>query len=592
MSKLTDDYTRQLIDLVIIDIDQCANIYGLNDGIVSFCQASAGDGQECVNSFHTCQDKANYIKGAPAQLKTCNLNTIPFPGEDIYEPILEVSTPSPTEIDDNKTIKARLKFTMVNSAADSLAMELLPAGDRYARNKSSFSGTRLRKLLSRHPNLKGRPVRRYLGALGDSLATFMQNQVFTGVIYDFKQGTNGDIMLEAEDLLAKLEETFIPPKSEIKLVADITISDVQLTVSDASILPAPPNYIFMDKELIKYEGKNDTTGVLSTLTRGAENTTAKEHSANSKIQECQFWDFQSPFDIMQSILTIAGYSASDIDTDAFDFWKDYPETDINYGAIFEVPTKASALYFELIRTIDGSSWVGEDLKITVRRNIQNQPGRVYTDITESGNIKIDTQKVDKNLKGLRTRATMAWDRLIGEKPGELDSYNRANQFVDADAESSLDLDEVLEDTIFSNFIKQGDTAEENIQTYVNRVLSRRIISRNSIRELIDFNVEIRDYQIKTGEWVEVTTDAIEDSSGAGLDQVKFQVMRRTERGPEIGLKVLRIPESLVGFWGTEEMDGLEMADATAAQKEYAFWANDDGKVPDGSQPGAGPYTWY
>jgi hypothetical protein len=564
MSQLTEKFTRQRITLLIIKLDRCANVYGVNDGVTSFCTASKLPGDECFNSFHTCQDKDGYVK-TTEDWKICTKGVAPFPGVEYWEPILEKVTLTPTEILESKTAKARLKFRLLNYKADTVSSELKAGGDLYARNRSTISGTRLRKQLERHPNLKGRLVEQYEGALGDSLATFMANQTFQGNLWDFDQDVNGNVSAESEDLLTKMEDKAneIPPRVEGKLVNDISSADLSLTLDAPTEYPAAPNYLFLGSgesgELIKYGAKDDVTGIFSSLSRGQENTLASEFSQGEKVKRVQWWPFQNPFDIALDILD---------------------------------KTKANILYNELMQPLDVSTWVAEDLTITVKRNV-NIPGEVVPELSEAGNIWKDTQKVDLNDKAIINSASIAWNHIPGRNHKEELSYTRGNIFANTDSISANDTDEVLLEPMLSRFIRFGDVAEELVEEWVAKALRRYVIRRLRRRHIIDFKVEFKDFERKTGENIGLTTDKIEDITGQGLSGSLFMLIRRAPGASDIALRAIKEPEISYGVWAPEELDGVEYANATALQKRtYGAWANENKRIPDGSPYDAEGNVWY
>lgn len=592
-SQLTSKFSRQRITLLTIQVDKCANIYGIDDGVTTFCTATKLAGDECYNSFHTCQDKANYVK-TTEDWKICTKDTTPFPGGDVYEPILDKVTRTPTEIIETKTAKAVLKFRLLNSKAVTVASELLPLGDPYVRNRSAIEGTRLRKFLTRHQNLKGRLVKEYEGALGDTFAEY--DQTFEGNLWDFSQDVNGNVSGETEDLLTKMEDTDIPPRVEGKLVNAISTTDTSMTLDNPTAYPDAPNYIFMGTgetgELIKYISKSNTTGVCDiTGGRGQEGTIAGEWDIGEKIKRVQWWPFQNPFDIALDILDKAGLTPF-VNTSSFTEAKNTPEVDVNHSAFITEPTRARILYDELMQPLDVSTWVAEDLTVNVKRNV-NIPGETVPAITEDSNIWKDTQKVNLNDAAIRNTATLAWMHTPGRKPQDELSYSRGNIYADGNSISANDRNEVLLEAMTSRFIRFGDTAEEEVEAWVAKALRRYIRRRVIRRPIIDFNVEFKDFELKTGENVELTTDKIEDILGAGLYGSLFMLMRRESGKTAIAIRAIAEPEIAYGVWAPDRLEGVSFADATEEDKRsYGAWADENGRIPDGSAYGAQGKVYY
>ena len=51
------EFERVPVTVLELDLDRCANTYG-----VLPCTASGGPGEECYNTWQSCQDKPNYVK--------------------------------------------------------------------------------------------------------------------------------------------------------------------------------------------------------------------------------------------------------------------------------------------------------------------------------------------------------------------------------------------------------------------------------------------------------------------------------------------------------------------------------------------------
>ena len=74
---------------------------------------------------------------------------------------------------------------------------------------------------------------------------------------------------------------------ETAMTADATAMNVS-TTTDPPFVSA--GYVMVDNEIIKYSGKTPTS--FTGLQRGALDTVATTHSADSKVREIRYWDFQ------------------------------------------------------------------------------------------------------------------------------------------------------------------------------------------------------------------------------------------------------------------------------------------------------------
>lgn len=549
--------SRTPVTLVIITLDYCARIFG-----TSPCTAT---GTPCYNTFPTCKDKTNYNKTTKDYKFTSADAPLPFKTGE--RPYLSKVTYLPTEIKDNLTINARASVEMYDEPDTDIGI------DPYVSQRSSIQGTFWKKLLTRNPNYKGREVKIYEGFLGLAEADFQQKWI--GVIENITLGKD-TVKIEIKDLLKKLSDIEVPPKLDIKLVTDIDAAITTITLTTVSGLDAP-GYIRIGDEIIYYTTKNETTNQISGCTRGYFSTTAAEHNANDKVQKVRYYAPANPFDILKEmLLTDAEIGASYVDSTAFDYWRDWPGGEVNFSAIVSEPTKLDKLYFEIVDLIDCKSWVAEDLKITIRRNIPNEPGRSYHNLTDEANIIHDSASVDLNEKSRITRVLLYWDKTTLGKVDEVMEYSRIDIAVDADAESANEYNEVIEKKFFCRWLRSGYIQEETLARFIKVFIMRQVRRYRDAMPIITLDLEMKDSDIKTGDFAKISTDELLMTDGNPLDKAIFQIIKRDFKGQKINLKVLKFPSRKVALFAPSGTPAY--TSATEAQKEYAFFTGADGKM--------------
>jgi len=548
--------SRVPIVLVKIYLDWCENTFG-----VSPCTAT---GTPCYNTFFTCKDKTNYSKTTKVYKFTSADAPLPFPGPRPYVSDIQYL---PTEIKDNFTISGRVNIVLADEPDTDIGI------DPYVSQRAGVQGTFWKKLIARNPNYRGRKIEIYEGFLG--LAENEFEKKFTGKIENIKiQGEK--VVIEAIDLLRYLAEIEIPEKIDCKLVSDISETDTTITLTSVEKLDNS-GYVIIGEEIIQYTDKNSSTNQITGCTRGAFNTTPSTHSANDKVGKVRYYPPQNPFDILLEMLTVdAELDTQYINTDDFNYWKTWPAEDINFSGIITEPTKLSTLYFEIVDLLDCKSWIAEDLKITIRRNLPNQPGRTYKEISDEKNIIEGSCSVDLNEKSRLTRISLYWDKNVLGKIDDVKEYNRLNIAIDADSESENGYGDIKEKKIFCRWLRPGLATEEKLAQFIQNFLARRLFRQNHAQQIITCSVEIKDLDIHTGDWIKLTTDEFQTSDGNNFINIPFQVIKRERKKEKIDLALIKVAERRLCFITPSGYP--DYTNASESQKEYGFISNSEGKI--------------
>lgn len=560
-----DKIARTPFKMVVLTLGYCSQAFG-----VAPCTAT---GASCYNTRYTCKDKTNYTHST----KDYTFTSIdaPLPLKTGERPYLKSVSSLPTEIKDSFTVAGRCIMKFVDELDSDVGI------DPYISTRASVQGTFWKKLLARNPYYNDRPVKVYQGFIGLD-GTCDYEQIWYGVIKSIAMGADGEVTIEAVDVLKSINDIDVPAETDCKLMVDLDTTITSMTLDKTSDLDST-GIVIIGTEIIEYSGNSTVTNVLSGCTRGAWGTTASTHKTDNKVQKCKYFSPKNPFDHLYDILTVDGGLSTDfVDTTAFASAKTWPLDDqINYSVLLTKPTKLKDLYFDLLDHVDAKSWVAENLKITCQRELANKPGRAYFSLTDDQNIVINSDSVSVDDNTRITRCALYWERGVLDEPEKPESYERINVAVDADAESSLEYGDVKSKKIWSPWIHSSAGTTEAVDQYTRNLVMRRVARHRDPDAIIELSVELKDSDIKTGEYVQLYTDLILNIDGTTLSGDKCQVIRREQSGNNYKLKLQKLSARRVAIIGPSTISST-YSDAPSADREYgyisgnnAFMANDD-----------------
>ena len=174
------------------------------------------------------------------------------------------------------------------------------------------------------------------------------------------------------------------------------------------------------------------------------------------------------------LLVDAGIDPAYVDDAAYTALKAFDVSMVDFSALISEPTKLDKLYYEIIDLIDCKSWMGEDLKITIAKNLPNYPGRVYQVFTDDENIIADSDSIDLNAASRKSRVSIYWDKTLTGKVDEASSYARLDVAVDAEGESTNMYNESLEKKVMCRWLRSDYMNEDLVIRHVAN-LTKRIL---------------------------------------------------------------------------------------------------------------------
>lgn len=600
MTYLTERRTsgRRPLTIVEIDLDTCANTYG-----VLPCTASRPVGSECYNTFETCQDKPNFVKGVKT-LRFCeDIAGLPLSlGAIPSIPVGGVKL-DPTIIDPAKTLGVRAKVT--------IQIKDFPHHDRgidpYVATRSyepTTRGTFFGKLIARNPNYEGRPLRVIVGYLDDD-GVFQAGDTRLYIIDKINgPGANSSVTLIAKDILKLAEDkrSKTPRANDGKIVAEITDSATTLTLGagqGAAYVPSilPPtiypaqgtirrNVIRIDKELMTFT----ILGDVMTIVRGQFGTDAKRHSSGASVQQCVHYLDVNAVDIAKDLLVNADYGAGidpafipDLDWKAeADIWLQFNE----YTRVLSKPEGINKLLSELCEQSLISMWWNERQQ-RVELKSMSPPLDVTTipTLTDDSSILKGTLKTERLTE---QRISQIW--LYNELEDQADdnkkteSYERVDIRIDLDSEGDNSFGDKREKLLLGTWLTDVSTAVKiDVTTKTINKFRRSPVKAK-------FSLDAKDSDIWTGSVIFVETDQIQDATGQ-LSKIIMLVTKAREasHGTTIEYEATTAFDYQVN-WARWVPDGIpDHGVASDEEKEiYLFWADElTGFMPNGDDP----YVW-
>jgi hypothetical protein len=491
---------------------------------------------------------------------------VPVPWASGERPYLIGIKLMPTQINDVRSLVTRATIELADEPDTDVGI------DPYLSSRSSVQGTYWKKWLARNPNFKGKPVQILEGFAG--LAVGEYKSKFSGKIEKIEFGENR-VTIEASDLNADLSEMYWPIKVDVKLTFDLSTTDSYLHVTDASQLAAAPGYVRIDDEVIKYTTRDTTGNFLTGLTRATFGTVNVVHSAGRKVTRVGYLVEDYTSNQIIFLLLDVGLSAStQFNGTALSFVWSKPDFEPpKHSVVVVEPRRVSELLGELCELAELHYWIGEGSVIDFKRKLPNQPSRIFAGhFTDEANIVAGSVRVDTNDEQRITRIYFWWDHDCIHTITERESFNRGDIIVDVEAE--LIYGEPVTRDIYSQIMRY-DVTYTDPTMHVRRVVNLigRLLGWNvKARAELDFQVELKDSDVATGDYVTISTNQVQDISGTGLSQAQGMVVRRERtKGNLIDLRVRLLPTRKFGYIAPDASP--DWTSASASDKQYAFLSN-------------------
>lgn len=577
---------RERIDVLEITLDRCSLVNGQSP-----CSAT----ETCVNSWATCRSKPDYVAEdfvvrfcTPASI--CPDGMIPF----LQSVRADAGFPDP---EDGLGKRSSITATLLDAPHDDIGI------DPYVATRTTPAmqrGTFWPRFRARWPYYNGRKVVWYRGFVHEPFS-LSNCKAMEYIATDLKGWGRGQVQVVAKDplKLADDDAAEYPIRSTGRLSSALLAASTPTQIDIVTDRPTEydiqswePSYsaVRIGDEVIKYTAVATISGGvrLSGLTFGGFDqyeTTRQDHDAGDDVQKCSYFQNMRPIDVFQVLLEDgAGIATTYIP------YADWLSEATTWIAGFRItrlvcePEGVKSHLKELIpQTSTWAIWWDEEAT-EIKYRVVRPPDT--TEVVASIND-------DQNIIAGSVRCQDDTDRLLNEvfvtlgqrdpvkKIDELGNYRTGFGTIDLDSQSARQSGVRRARTIWGRWQPTGNRAE--LQAIVDRML----LNRSTVPLRFELEVDRKDDDIVTGDFVDLTTYANPDALGEE-STVRCRVL--TSRNGDDALKVVArqdmFSSGIVGSFARIAPDtfaaGTEYSSASQSDwAYYMFIADDDGFLAGG-----------
>lgn len=503
-------YGREHIYIVEIDLDYCANTFG-----VAPCTAVGSGDSKCYNTFRSCQDKPNFVK----TVKTYRFCTSRSPhpiGLDAIASLESVSiSPSEIDISGGLGVRASVSLKFRDHPHSDIGV------DKYRTERTFIAndrGTFWTKLRARNPNYQSRPMRVLSGYLvnGEYLAENFDTRHY---VIERLDVSGGQASLTGKDplKLASGDRAQVPAPSSGQLSANLTAVATTATLIPAGIgnaeYPAS-GYVAIKKEVMAFTRVNDVL----TLTRAQYNTVATTHSANDTVQLCYRKNAQVNVIVKELLETYAGIDTAYIPATAWQTEVDTWLTGLLDGIITK-PTDVNKVLMELTEAMPHYLWWDEKAQLIQLTALKPPPPSA--DVLDGNeNLVADSVVVtDERDKRISTVFVNFGQFNPMEKLDEPGNYQQTYARVDTSSIAEYESNQIK--VIYSRWIS-------NVNKAAALQLAAKIGRRfANVPRSIQFSLDAKDSDVWLGQSCTINHRDIADFTGRPQDTI-FQITSASE----------------------------------------------------------------
>lgn len=513
--------------LLEIDCDRCENTYG-----VAPCTAAGSS--KCYNTFATCQDKANFDRG----VQTIRFTGIgaPIPLGERWRPYVESASIAAVEIDPTKGLALRSSTSVKLRDETEADRETDPyLADRAADELPA--GTFWRRLLARNKHLVGRPARISRAFVdGDGVRGTPTVEHF---IIEAVEGPDakGDVTISLKDPIKLADRAQAPTPSKGKLAVPLLLTDMQLELQSGEGDEYPSSgYVRVGDEIIRYDGKvGDVLSWSLSSYRATWGTEAAEADEGELVQQCLHFDDRRVWQVLQTLLNLAGIADGSIDLAGFEEQDDTWLGQANaISTLIADPTEISTLLKELCeQTLSVLWWSPTEQTVRWRMVLPDSPAaQALPPLTADASIVHDSFTVKRQDTERLTFAAIYYGLgKATEDPGKTTSYRLGEAVVDTDAESANEYGDRRTKVITSRWFHAHNARAM-------RTLVRRLVARyRDPPRLFTLTLDPKDEGVRAGDLRDITHPLVTDVTGRER-RVRVLVTRRERSAAQIKLRAL------------------------------------------------------
>lgn len=597
-------YGRQPYQFIEVEVDRCSLTYG-----AAPCQASLGStgDRKCLNSWATCQDSQNFDP-EPFFLRfgepVANAPRLSFVESGLASilPALRRLDHSPGIPDPGESLGLRVQLT-----AHLVDLEHHDHGvDKYASERGNGSGPApqggfLRRTRARWPHYIGRRLRWYRGFI--SASPSLEDFEVRHYIMERWEGPDhtGAVRITAKDplKLADNERAQAPRPSGGSLAANLDELDSPTTLdvntSDVTeydiVSPSTINWVRIGGEILSYTGTTAISGGVR-LTGVARNdvpagyrTEREDHDTGDLVQLCYYQDARVT-EVVQTLLEdYAGIDPAWIDLNAWNTEHDTWFPGLTIRRLITEPTGVRSLLDGIVQqTLTWAFWWDERAQLIRYRAIRPPDiDETIAPIADHGNLLAGTVRVKDEPDRLANEVQVLYGQIDpAGSDSDAENFGAGTVLVDADSQSANEAGQRRIKRVFATWHPKTNSAE--VEQFATRTLAS--VASNLVR--VEFELDRKDEEIKTAEFVDLTTLYLVDEMGIPRT-TRVQIIRAMSGGETMSVTAREdFFSTRFGRWAPQSLLGTTYAGATQDQRDrYMFWADASGQMSDASEG----YKW-
>lgn len=562
---------REPITVVEIDLDYCQNAYG--DSPCTALLGTTGT-TKCFNTFKTCQDQANYLKGTKTYKFCSNTAFLPI-GEQIYPCIIDVDV-APTQLKPEG-------FAV--SPSVTVTFQDFPHGDRgtdpyITEREYTPTGTFFGKLRARNPYLINRVMRVKTGYIDRDRTIYSQTRTY---FIDRMEGpdSKGRVRIIGKDILklADSDKAKVPVEEKSMLYGALETGIDVLRLRPEGIGEEFPSSgtIRIEDEILTYAGRDGD--LLTGLVRGTDGTVEAAHEVDAKVQRCVRFTNESVPNIINTLLTT--YTNIDSAYIPLSDWVEEADTwlgSFTSSVLLSEPKGVREVIEEILSATGSALWwddIDAEIKFKVIVPFINL-GDVPV-IDETSNILAGSVTVRDLEKERVSRAITYFGEISPIEDVEKNNFkNIVVQIDSAEGENAYGV------SITKEILSRWTPSEAYANAIGNRYLYRKRFTPREVKVRLDE----KDGALKTGDLRDISSRLLQDFYGSTA-LIRFIVTetRTVEIGTSLEYTMLQVSER--GGFRAALIAPDVMGDYTAVTDEeraqYMFISNDNGFMSDGSE---------
>lgn len=340
-------------------------------------------------------------------------------------------------------------------------------------------------------------------------------------------------------------------------------------------------YLRIGEEVIRYSAKSgDTLSWTDTTYRAQFGTTKKDHKTDDVVQLCRAWVNKLVKEVVEDLYNESGLADTYIDlTQLAAEDTQWLGDKYRITACVPDPEKPSDLLKDLL--IDANAfqwWSPTEQKVKTKVNLP-EVGSGVSSFGDEANFLDGSVAVDKLDSERITQSAMYYAVISPtENRKEPKNFQRAEIYIDTDAESANEYNDKRQDVRYSRWLGTGN------QLAVQALVARRISANRNAPAKIRFRLDPKDYvdTLTVGALVSLTTRQIVDAAGNKIAKL-VRITKLIDQGTHIDAEARTT--TLGKLYAFIAPNGYpDYLAASAAQRAYAFIAGGAGLMSNGDNP--------